>query len=207
MVHIKHHLLISHSKANQDSKEVRPLRGSTPNSQSIDQESMVLLLWQMTLIVNGPNKHLYIKLVIPCTELEDRVCLITKMILNTDTAKLKEEIIQWHKMVHHQNQEEPFRRLVRIPYSPRESDLMRIPRVLLKKWIIHLARINWIWVILRHMITPVTRDLWQANNHWLRVNCLSTLKMEAEILRKQHPKDFHRYLRDQTVLEIILQTN
>jgi hypothetical protein len=55
------------------------------------------------------------------------------MILNTDIAKLKEEIIQWHKMVHHQNQEEPFRRLVRIPYSPRESDLMRIPRVLLKK--------------------------------------------------------------------------
>jgi len=207
MGHTRHHHSISHSRVNQDLKEVRQLRDFIPNSPSIDQESMELLLWQMTLIVNGPDKHLCINLIIPCTELEDRVCLTMIRILNTDTAKSKEEIIQWRKKEHHQNQEKPLRWRVRIHYFPRESALMKIPRVLFKKWIIPIARINWSWVISRHMMPPVTWDLTQANNHWLRVNCLNISRMEDKILRKQHPKDFPRYLRDQTLLEIISQIN
>jgi len=142
MVHIRHHHSILHSRVNQDLKEVRQLRDFIPNSQSIDRESMELLMWLMTLIVNGPNRLLCIKLIIPCTELEDRVYLTMIRILNTDTAKSKEEIIQWLKKEHHQNQEEPLRWQVRIHYSQRESVLMKILRVLFKKCTIQIARIN-----------------------------------------------------------------
>jgi hypothetical protein len=109
MVHIRHHHLILLSRVNQDLKEVRPLRDFIQNSPSIDQENMVLLLLKMTLIRLGLNKQLYIKQVIPCIKLEDRVCLTMIMIPNTDIARSKGEIIRTHKKVIHQNQAGPLR--------------------------------------------------------------------------------------------------